>query len=1344
MQKCINFSVFIVFLLLINIYCVKVKNNNYSYVINKISNCKHKYKRKIIRKYAKKKKTKDDYEEYYKELDKIFNECDYDEKQLEEEEKKREEELNSLSEKDLLDINFCNYENDPRSLANLVKDKSKEEIEKEKLEEEEKIKNNEKLTMQYSYDYDRVLKKKFLEEKIEYKKKFTLREKEENLVENVDINLMNDFLNNYKNDFPRSFYKGKRDKYFGREDLVNDGDNEKIDSEENKEIHIDKTNKEDNINDEMLKENLESINFLKKIKNDFYIDRDNYINESVKEIKKEFNDNANTEYVNSYPNTNYDEHEKLEKNKEFDEFVKEKIKNSATDDNINKVIITKYIHMFQVDDEIKEINEKIKKGENVSTILDIFKESKRINMINIMYAFMYIDRFKTLNINEYLYDKRFAHLTYALEELLKYYLYVLNEKKNINVNRRTLILNDKNIIFLIKYMNRLKLFYINLNIYNLLILILSKSFHLFNMNSFIILLAYLNEYTYFSNNIHKKINISLLQHIFNYFKTYTVHSSNINFYHFKILLPLLIKYKYIDNDTFKMIFNYFQKDINKILEFLKDENIPEQKEISDLLFYDVKTKEQKQNKENYISYIKYTNMMKKKEYLNFLSQLLHYLMISKFNERDEIVLKIINIFINHFNFFDLEELLNILYNYDLFKNSNIDIMICCKQELLSKKSMLKDNEINKILSFFIYNYRKGIIFENYYSNFFRNKKYTILRTNNNDKNSLFLYKNINKIHYKNFEQVGKYMINQYGNNNIISNTNETMNSYNDNEYSNKIKEIKYDLDNEKHMNITNIGNYNNSNKNLKSKFIDSEKEQKEQKEEDIKTFLNEKENIQDSYKNTDNKLKEGNNDIINEVLKKKKNIKLFKQNSILNKLIFKDSEFIYDLTHDIHIYVNFRNVHLLKFVYNLYLLSLLFYKNPDVIRIVSEIAYNLIDTNIFSFIDQYSYYLYEDIYVVIKAFKYISFFTIDLIFIWKKFFFLLHHFINSLNLENIYDIFFFIKIANITNLKNENYDVIKLLTSRMKQILEILHKCNIKKFNTYPHTYVLNIVNLIKEDNNENVKEFINFFFYSIYKKIEELSLKTNFSTYEENIVSKIYENKNEEEDKNGKDKNKIEGKEEEEEEDKNGKDENKIEGKEEEEEEEDDKNRKNKNKIEDKQEDKIVNESIYENFEKLKNQSNLSPKSNFYKCDEVYKKVNNYIYNFKDIRIFLRIFLKNYKENQELFNLQIIDFILWNSEMFFLEMHKNKYYYHNVYIFGKEMNEFLYLLKTAIKNNLYNRNIMHRYIKIFKYIIDIQSIHNDTHNLKNNIYKNFFSNFSYLSDINVWKYIRRKFEVIT
>ncbi|CRG99416.1 conserved Plasmodium protein, unknown function [Plasmodium relictum] len=1277
MQKCINFSIYIVFLLVLNIYCVKVKSNCYSYAINKISNYKHKHKRKIIRKYAKKKKVKDEYEEYFKELDKLFNECDYDDKQVEEEEKKKEQELNSITEKDLLDINFCNYENDPRSLSNLVKDKSKEEIEKEKLIEEEKRNRNEKITMQYSYDYDRVLKKKFLEEKIEYKKKFTLKEKKENIVESVDINLMNDFLNNYKNDFPRSFYKGKRDKYFGREDIVNDEDNENIGGEKNKEMPVNEENKEENINDKMLRENLESIDFLKKIKNDFYIERDNYINESIEEIKKQYNDkiinrdSKNKDFANSYLNTNFNEQKKLDKYKEFDEFVSEKIKNSATDDNINKLIIKKYIYMFQLDEEIKQINEKIKKSENVGTILDIFKDNKRLNIINIMYAFIYIYRFKTLNINEYLYDKRFAYLTYALEELLKYYLYVLNEKKYINT--RTLILNDKNIIFLIKYMNRLKLFYINLNIYNLLILILSKSFHMFDINSFIILLAYLNEYTYFSNNVHKKINISIIHQIFNYFKTKGVQSSNINFNHFKLLLPLLIKYKYMDNHTFKLLFHYFEKDINQILEFLKDESNLEEKEISDLLFYDVKTKEQTKNKENYISYLKYKNMVERKKNMNFLAQLLHYLMISKFNERDEIVFNLIKIFIDHFNLFDIEDLLNILFNYELFKNANKDIMIRCKQELLCKKSLLKDYEINKILSFFIYNYRKGIIFENYYSNFFRNKKYTILRTNNNEKSSLILDKNINNSYYKEFEvEKYKYMINQSDNKNSISNTNETINNCNDNASSDKKENNKYGINDEKYININNIGNYDSSNQNINSNDAHTKKKQ------DIKNYLSEKEN----------------NDIIKEVLKKKKDIKLFKQNSILNKTTFKDSLFLYDLTHDIHIYVNFRNVHLLKFIYNLYLLSILFYKNPDAIRIVSEIANDLVDTNIFSFIDQYSYYLYEDIYIVIKAFKYISFFSLDLISIWKKFFFLLHNFVNALNIESIYDIFFFIKIANIINLKNENYDVMKLLTSRMKQILEILYKYNIKKFNTYPHTYILNIISLIKEDENEHIKEFINFFFYSIYKKIEDLSLQFNSSGYKENLISKIYEDKNEEH-----------------------------------------KNRKNENNI--------AHESQNGNSEKLKNLSYLSSsENNFFKWNEVYKNVNNYIYNFKDIRIFLTIFLKNYKENQEIFNLRIIDFILWNSEMFFLKMNRNKYYYHSIYLFGEEMNEFLGLLKTVVKSNLYNHYIMHRCVNIIKYIINIQSVHNDTYHLKNNIYKNFFLNFNNMSNINVWKYIRKKFYV--
>ncbi|KOB88584.1 hypothetical protein PFDG_02928 [Plasmodium falciparum Dd2] len=106
---------------------------------------------------------------------------------------------------------------------------------------------------------------------------------------------------------------------------------------------------------------------------------------------------------------------------------------------------------------------------------------------------------------------------------------------------RTLQLNDKNLIFLIKYMNKLKLFYINLNLYNMFFLILSKSFALCSANSFVILLSYINEYNYYNNNIHKKINISILNELFHIFKRDGMKSSGLNLAHFKILLPFINK-----------------------------------------------------------------------------------------------------------------------------------------------------------------------------------------------------------------------------------------------------------------------------------------------------------------------------------------------------------------------------------------------------------------------------------------------------------------------------------------------------------------------------------------------------------------------------------------------------------------------------------------------------------------------------------------------------------------------------------------------------------------------------------------------------------------------------------
>lgn len=272
----------------------------------------------------------------------------------------------------------------------------------------------------------------------------------------------------------------------------------------------------------------------------------------------------------------------------------------------------------------------------------------------------------------------------------------------------------------------------------------------------------------------------------------------------------------------------------------------------------------------------------------------------------------------------------------------------------------------------------------------------------------------------------------------------------------------------------------------------------------------------------------------------------------------------------------------------------------------------------------------------------------------EKVFFLLNHFINSLNLENIYDIFFFINISKLTNLKSENYDVVKLLTNRMKEIIQQVFNLDIKNLNTHPHTYILNILNLIKDHKNQDFISFVNFFFYSIYKKIE----------YKNNELNEM-----------------------------------------------------TKNQI-----------------------NNHNPNIND-KLHEIYKGINNYVYNFKDIRLFINFFLLYYKENQENFNHSIIDFILWNSEIFFLNMNKNKNFYHNNYIFGNQINEYISFLHILIKKKIYNSISMKRYIKIFKNILYIQEHHNDNSDITNeSFYKQFVSKYSEINDINIWKFIRNNF----
>lgn len=1351
MIKCIQLYVITVCILLINIACKKYRDNSYAgYIRNNIHNA-HRTRKKIYRRYAQKKKEKETYEEYFKELDKIFNECDYDAEQVEEEEKKKEEELNLITEKDLLEINFCNYEKDPRSLANLVKEKSEEEIEKENNENNEKniehienienIENNENIknnTLEYSYDYDRILKKKkFLKEKIEYKDKFILNENHNKLVNNIDTSFMNDFLNNYNNDFNKPFYKARRDQYFAREDLVkheinnnnqseykeernnsenNNNNNNHIlyDEERKSDLHYHKVSKDDQNNEDMLKENLESVLFLKRIRNNFDIKRNIYINETINDIKEKYNNNEDK--TNRWHNIkNEDSHKERDEENRFHEYVEEKIKNANTDENVEKLILKKYIKMFSIDDEVLNINEKIKKCENVHSILEIFKDNKRINIINIMYSFIYIDRFKCLNITEYLYEKRFAYITYALEEIMKYYLYVLNKKglkglyqkkkinnlnninkedtekikinkdyKNNNDNsdkdnnsydplfeHRTLQLNDKNLIFLIKYMNKLKLFYINLNLYNMFFLILSKSFALCSANSFVILLSYINEYNYYNNNIHKKINISILNELFHIFKRDGMKSSGLNLAHFKILLPLLIKYKYVNNNVFKLLYLHFEKDIKDMIHTLTS-NVKkkERKEICNVLFYDVKTKEQEKNKEKYLSYLKYEEMKEKKENMEILSQLLNYLMMCKFNEKDSMVLKLINIFIDYMHLLNVDQLLNIFFNYHIFQNNNEIILYRCKQELLNRKSLLKDYHINKILSYIIYNYRKAEIYRNYYRNWFSYKNYTIFRDD--------------------------VICDEIQRNQDLTQHEQEM--YNIKNVSEDDKKKITTIDKIPRDNETEIFN-NNKKKNCNSpcySFYDNYSEGRDMKK--LPSHIS-----------------------LKKVLHKKKEIKELKKDYYINTKIFKDVEFLYDLTHDIHIYVPFKNVHLLKFVYNIYLLSLLFYKNMDVIRIASEIAYDLTDTNIFSFIDQYSYYLYDDIYIIIKTFKYISFFSIDLIDIWKKFFFLLNHFVNNLNLENIYDIFFFVHISKITNLKNENYDVLNLLTSRMKTIVQLLFTHNVQNFNTYPHTYILNILNMINDQNNEHVIDFVHFFFYSIYKRIQYLySNGDNIlgrSSYDE---SKMKMENTKMEDNIESDNNNTFG-------------DNKIVG--------DDQFFQDNKPLED-------NKSFGDNIKPFSNNvkadkyfSYMSDTKNK-KSNEIYKNVNNYIYNFKDIRLFIKIFLRYYKKEQETFNLKIVDFILYNSEVFFFNMWTNRRYYQRHYFFGKEIHEFLHLLKELIQNKLYNSNIMYRCVNILKYIIKMQSTFNieDIPNVHCNLYSNFFLHFDKINDINVWKYIRKVF----
>ncbi|SCN59698.1 conserved Plasmodium protein, unknown function [Plasmodium chabaudi chabaudi] len=1133
--KCVKLVLCIFPFLWLYVCCIKLNKREFYNYINVLlvkNNVKPRSKIANIC-YGKKKSEKENYDEYFKKLDKIFNECEYDEEQVEQEEKDNEDKIDLAYEQDLLNINFCNYENDPRSLSNLVKKKSQEEIEREKLQEKLNSSDNKETinnTLPYSYDYDRIFKnKKFLQEKIQYKDKFSLADDKSKLIGTFDVNIMNDILNNHQNDSDIPFYKARRDKYFGREDL-------------NQDDQPAAQNEHENAKENYLVNDLESINFLRKIKNDFHFERDEYIQASVKQIEQSYAKDENGDIYE----TKRDKEEE-----EARQYISSRIQNYEDKDVINKIVCKKFVSMFSVDDEVKKINEKIKISKNVNEILDIFSKEKRLNIINIMYIFIYMYRHKNINMNEYLYDKRLRYITDGLEELLKYYLYIINNNDCIKLEKKTLVLNDVNIIMLIKYMNRLKLFYINLNIYNMLFLILSKSLQLFNLESMISLLAYLNEYTYYDSEVHRKINITILRNFFERVKKSSTPisvgkgSSKLNktqqklirFSYFKLLVPILLKYKYVDNSGMSLLYSMFEEDIKNIKDnVLNDKNIVDQKEECDILFYNAKTKDQKKNKDNYFTYLKYEHLNEKKKNLHFLSQFLHYIISSKFynNSKDKLISDLVDVFINNFQIFHLNDILNIYFNFHIFNKFGNHFAFRCKQEILHRKSALKDSQINQILSYIIYNYKKLRIFKNYHRHISVTKKYTLCR-NKNDRKQV------------------------------------------------------------------NVGSYA-------------------------------------------------------ELIKKRKEIKSFKNMYIMYKKHFEDSQFVYDFTHDIHRFVHFENINLLRFIYNMYILSLLFYKNPDVIRIVLDIIYDMTETNIFSFIDQYSYYMYEDIYIIIKSLKYISFFEINIIDIWKKFFFLLNHFINSLNLENIYDIFFFINISKLTNLKSENYDVIKLLTNRMKEIIQHIFNLNITNLNTHPHTYILNILNLTTDQKNPDFISFINFFFYSIYKKIDH---------------------------------------------------------------------------------------THRESQEMTQSQVSNDNKNDCKNLNEIYKGINNYVYNFRDVRIFIKYFLLHYKESQTDFNLSIIDFILWNSEIFFENMNKNKNYYHNNYIFGKQINEYISYLDVLIKKKIYNSISMKRFIKIFKNILYIQEYHNDNSDITNrSFYKQFISKYSEINDINIWKFIRKDFSL--
>ncbi|GAB65779.1 hypothetical protein PCYB_072810 [Plasmodium cynomolgi strain B] len=680
----------------------------------------------------------------------------------------------------------------------------------------------------------------------------------------------------------------------------------------------------------------------------------------------------------------------------FEKHVEEEIKRRGTDEEtVNKLIRSKFIDMFKVDDAVKKTNKQIKKSQSVSALLELFHQKRPKNIINIMYMFMYICRFKNANMMEYIYDRRFAFLTDTFEQVLKFYLYMFRKNMNCSEGKkeRTVILNSRNIIFLLKYMNKLKLFYINLNIYNLLFLIMSQSLHLFSIDSLVVLLAYLNEYSYYGSEVHKKINMSILSRIFELVRVDRSNLSRLHFGHFKLLVPLLVKHRYVggvggvggvsgvggvrrvdgDDDAAPRLLGHFAKDTERLIESVRSgQASTRSKDICDVLFYDSKTKEQKKNKENYMAYLENQHMQQRKKDIKFLYNFLQYLMLGKFAQGEETVQRLVDLFLDSLSLFQVEDVLAIFFNSEQLQHGEqySSLVTRCKRELLQQKSLLKDFQINQVLSFIILGYRRSVLFRDYHRCLFSNARYVLRRDQSNKGTPPSLH-------------------------------------------------------------------------------------------------------------------------TLPRLLSCRSQMRTLQRKHLLSSQAFRDPQFLYDFTHDIHIFVKFKNIHLLKFVYNMYLLSLLYYKNADVLRIVSEVSYDLIETNIFSFIDQYAYYMYEDLYIIIKAFKYVSFFQIELIEPWKKFFFLLNHFSNSLNLENIYDIFFFVHICNLQKLKCENYDVFRVLTGRMKRILEILDKHDLHQFSTHPHTYLLNILNLVREKRNEHVSSFAQAFFYSVYRRLCGDSEKT-------------------------------------------------------------------------------------------------------------------------------------------------------------------------------------------------------------------------------------------------------------